>query len=136
MQGNKFNRKDHMTKLWLDDVRPAPDDSWSWAKTVEEAQEILLTGEVTVASLDHDLGAIFDPDWEPGGDGIDLAIWMVEEQIFPDESLTIHSWNPSGALNMKRTLESGGCTIPCELKPFEIPQELYESRKPQTSGSS
>src|SRR5438309_1594271 len=46
-------------KLWLDDIRPTPDDTWTWAKTVPEAIDLLKTGEVTYASLDHDLGDTF-----------------------------------------------------------------------------
>lgn len=55
-------------RLWLDDVRdpqmyvPSP-WLWTWAKTVPEAQELLLTGEVEEASLDHDLG-LCDACWD------------------------------------------------------------------------
>lgn len=48
-------------KLWHDDVRPPPGaleggSDWTWARTNEEAMSALSTGEVTEASLDHDLG--------------------------------------------------------------------------------
>lgn len=42
-------------KIWLDDMRPAP-DGWRWVRTVEEAIELMSSGEVVEASLDHDLG--------------------------------------------------------------------------------
>lgn len=43
-------------KLWLDDIRPPLDGSWTWAHNYDEAVELLKTGEVEYASLDHDLG--------------------------------------------------------------------------------
>jgi hypothetical protein len=45
-------------KLWLDDVRHPWAHGclgWTWAKTAEEAIAALVTGQVTQASLDHDL---------------------------------------------------------------------------------
>lgn len=42
-------------KLWLDDVRPAP-EGWTWVKTVDEARARLVAGGVDHLSLDHDLG--------------------------------------------------------------------------------
>lgn len=49
-------------KMWLDDVRPAP-EGWIWIKTVKGAQfwiEQMTNSknhEITHMSLDHDLGA-------------------------------------------------------------------------------
>jgi hypothetical protein len=42
-------------KIWLDDVRPAP-EGWHWVLTPEEAIAWLKTHTVTEISLDHDLG--------------------------------------------------------------------------------
>ena len=42
-------------KLWLDDVRTPP-EGWVWAKTAQEAIDLLLTREIEEISLDHDLG--------------------------------------------------------------------------------
>lgn len=58
-----------MVKLWLDDIRVPPDESWRWAKTFEEAQSALATGEVVAASFDNDLG-----EAEP--EGRRLVLWM------------------------------------------------------------
>ena len=108
-------------KLWHDDIRPAP-EGWTWARTNERAQELLRTGKVTEASLDHDLG-LHDVDMTPpecGGDadewfdkmllrggseetGYDLCVWMVEEGFVP-KKITIHSWNPAGAQRMAAAL--------------------------------
>lgn len=51
------------TRLWLDDIRRPPDDSWIWARTLEEARQVMLTCDIKEASLDHDLGLHeYDPD--------------------------------------------------------------------------
>lgn len=99
---------------------------------------------VAIASLDHDLGFVADPNSgsdpqdpdeisledyyiaksRPGADGIDLAIWMVEERMFPTELITLHSWNPAGAENMRSTLVAGGCPCPIIVEPFKLPSDL------------
>jgi hypothetical protein len=52
-----------MSKLWLNDIRPP----WKygcigrhWAKTAQEAIDVLKTGKVEEASLDHDLTEFTD----------------------------------------------------------------------------
>lgn len=42
-------------RLWLDDVRPAP-DGWVWVKTARDAIALLAAVGVAEISLDHDLG--------------------------------------------------------------------------------
>ena len=50
-------------KLWFDDIRRPPDDTWLWARTIEEAKLLVQTNEIDEASLDHDLGLHeYDPD--------------------------------------------------------------------------
>ena len=44
-------------KLWLDDVRPPPDETWLWARTVDEAKRSSPQTELSEQSLDHDLGS-------------------------------------------------------------------------------
>lgn len=125
-------------KLWLDDVRPAPDDSWVWVKTVKEAQQVFEMFNVVECSLDHDLGYLPDPNaggdprepqeipWfnsksRPGADGIDLVEWMCEKEIFPAK-IIIHSWNPAGAKNMQRALAEKG--VKATYIPFELPTDV------------
>lgn len=45
-------------KLWLDDLRPPPDDTWHWAHNYDEAIAAFQDKDhgITHASLDHDLG--------------------------------------------------------------------------------
>jgi hypothetical protein len=98
-------------RLWHDDVRPAP-HGWLWAKTNEEAMQILRTGEVVTASLDHDMGAapedgIFARGVSLHGSGLDLARQMILENLVP-ETVVIHSWSPVGARNMVNAFKDAG----------------------------
>jgi len=106
-----------MTKLWHDDVRRPPDDSWLWARTNEEAMAILRTGGVTEISLDYDLGLEdVDPDSEgayrrvgssPNGTGLDLARWMCDHDSVPAK-VSVHSWNAAGAEALVGVFEERG----------------------------
>jgi hypothetical protein len=87
-------------KLWLDDLRTPP-EGWTWAKTVEEAIPHLKTGEVTEASLDHDLGEGID-------EGYALVLWMAEHDTWPKESISVHSSNPPGVKRMCGVIERYG----------------------------
>ena len=49
-------------RLWLDDCRKPPFGYDLWAKTYEQAIEMLQTHEISHASLDHDL---FEEHYEP-----------------------------------------------------------------------
>lgn len=89
-------------KLWLDDIRQVP-DGWVWAKTADEALEILARGKVTHISFDHDLG---DDD---EGTGMTVAKWVEECAYFgtlPRLIWTIHSANPVGRKNIEAAMRS------------------------------
>jgi NAD+-processing family protein with receiver domain len=42
-------------KLWVDDIRNAPDDTWHVARTAIEAIRALARFDMEVVSLDHDI---------------------------------------------------------------------------------
>jgi hypothetical protein len=112
------------TKLWHDDVRPAP-EGWRWAQTNQEAQHILESFDVVECSLDHDLGAplgnIFVAGHSPEGTGYDLVRWMIENNQVPAK-VTIHSWSYDGARRMARALEDAGHAP--VVAPYEVPREM------------
>lgn len=89
--------------LWLDDVRPAP-EGWAHARSVREAVEVLRTGNVGWASLDHDLGR-FAVD---GGDGVKFTDYMAEHDLWPAFGLRVHSSNPVGVSTMLATVDRYG----------------------------
>lgn len=84
-------------KIWLDDIRKPPDDSWTWVTTVDAARDLLITREVWVISLDNDLG---------GGtpEGRTLVYWMAENDRWPFH-VEVHSANVVAAEYMKGMIE-------------------------------
>ncbi|QDK03001.1 hypothetical protein KNU71_gp116 [Streptomyces phage Braelyn] len=79
-------------KIWVDDERPKPDDSWTPMKNSTVAILLLKAlkrrGLVPRAiSLDHDLG----------GDDTARAVvlWMCENEFWPTE-VYVHTANPVG----------------------------------------
>lgn len=115
-------------KLWHDDIRRPPDETWEWARTNGEALQILRDnrGEIVEASLDHDLGMHdADPDAPHAiylkgfseDDGRVLVKAMVEEDLVP-ALVTIHSWNPKRAKEMADMLNDAG--YDCVLSPFKV----------------
>ena len=109
-------------KVWLDDVRPAP-DGYIWIKSVNEAKDFILACERAYANLftkekrynttllprywdiDHDAGEYT----KEGGDYIELLIWL-EKTNRVNFTFKIHSANPVGAKNMRRIIEKNGWT--------------------------
>lgn len=88
-------------KLWLDDIRPAP-EGWFWVKTAWDAIEQLSRGGVTEVSLDHDLGD------DENGTGQFVATWIEAEAYhgrFARIGWRVHSANPIGAERMRMALE-------------------------------
>jgi hypothetical protein len=86
-------------KLWVDDIRPPPEDYDFLAKTYEEAVLLLQTGIITYISLDHDLGT--------EKTGYDIAKFIEENAIngrLPKMKCKVHSMNPIGVLNIKLAL--------------------------------
>lgn len=118
-------------KLWHDDIRKPPDDSWTWwARTNEQARQLLVKYHVHEISLDHDLGLDYidvdkiqtdDPDLlmgsSPEEDGYDLVKWICERPHLVPGKITIHSWNPIGAKRMEACFKDAG--IDCIRKEFD-----------------
>lgn len=101
-------------KLWVDDVRPAP-EGYIWCKSVDEAREAIILREklngiewgygdgitteilapFELIDIDHDAGDFA----RYGGDYIRLLDWLEEtERNYP---IHIHSMNPVGVQNMR-----------------------------------
>jgi len=96
-------------KLWLDDVRvPGLHGAlgFAWAKTADEAIEILKTGEVTFASLDHDLSVEATMgNWRNERTGYDVVCWMEQNGVWPRDGVRVHSQNPVGRERMQVVIE-------------------------------
>lgn len=101
-------------KLWIDDMRPAPDD-YLWCKSVHEAIKTILYCErlqkytfdkktLELIDIDHDAGD-FATD---GGDYIKLLDWL--EETGRNYPIHIHSMNPVGVQNMRAIIQHNGWT--------------------------
>ena len=101
-------------KLWIDDVRPAP-NGYRHCKTVNEAKGMIIDYEfmcevsggksfyaIELIDIDHDAG-----DWAfDGGDYIRLLDWL--EKTGRSYPIRIHSMNPVGVENMRRIIQRNG----------------------------
>ncbi len=104
-------------KLWLDDIRPAP-NGWFWSPNAEDAMNILraFREEITHMSFDHDLGDTSIPEKT----GYTVALWMAEHEIWPTEECTVHSANPVGARRIQGVIDRyGPYDKPCRWTPVE-----------------
>ena len=121
-------------KLWIDDVRPAPEgylwcvsvdgakhtiegsealvelsknvlmDNRASEKTRESAQQQLHRVTIKLIDIDHDAG-----DYAcDGGDYIKLLDWL--EETGRNYPIHIHSMNPVGIANMRAIIKRNGWT--------------------------
>ena len=76
----KFEIKDDKLSLTATDM---------YSPSYDEMIRLLTENKGNIAniSLDHDLGEIRS--------GYDVCKWMVENEVYPTNSITIHSSNPS-----------------------------------------
>ena len=94
-------------KIWVDDVRPAPNDYY-WCKTVNSVKRLLCDAhiincyDIVVIDLDHDAGDYA----KEGGDYIKILDWLEETgRRYP---IHIHSMNVVGAANMRAIIQKNG----------------------------
>ena len=83
-------------KLYVDDIRDAPDETWTLARDYDDAIHCLREFEIDVISLDHDLG--------DGESGYDIAKAIIVENRWPSV-IMCHSMNPVGRMNIVSILE-------------------------------
>lgn len=117
-----------MIKLWLDDVRDPRKYGaigFAWAKDYNEAVALIKTGEVSFASLDHDIGACEEcvaaslhiGDMESpettfynhcphAKSGYDFLCFIEESNLWPSDGIRVHSMNPVGRQRMQQVIES------------------------------
>ena len=97
-------------KLWIDDVRPAP-EGYIWLKTVNDAIRYIeiygdyldfdnnLVDMIEIIDIDHDAGSYA----QYGGDYIKLLDWL--EETGRNYPIHIHSQNVVGVENMRRIIQ-------------------------------
>ena len=100
-------------KLWIDDVRPAP-EGYLWAKSVNQAIDIIdslglddryFDLPIDLVDIDHDAGDFYND----GGDYIKFLDYCEEcwGKDLPFD-IRIHSMNPVGVANMRAIIEKNG----------------------------
>lgn len=96
-------------KLWIDDVRPAP-EGYFWAQTTHYAISIIklcesMNEEIELIDIDHDAGK-YNNEWQFGGDYINVLKWL--EENHRNYPIRLHSMNPVGIQNMRAIIEYNG----------------------------
>ena len=93
-------------KIWLDNVRPAP-EGYVWVASVNNAILKIQIAEsfgypIDIIDIDHDAGNYVSD----GGDYIKLLDWL--EETGRDYPIHIHSQNVVGVENMRRIIKRNG----------------------------
>ena len=99
-------------KLWIDDIRPAP-EGYVWCKSVNETKSYIIRAligwlrlnkeiqyPIEILDIDHDSGEFY----QDGGDYIEILKWFEKTQT-PCPPIHIHSMNPVGVENMRAIIE-------------------------------
>lgn len=107
-------------RLWVDDVRPAP-EGYTWVQSVEEAKAAICLFEeetenlldeydfppldfwnrtIEVIDIDHDAGEFGPPDY------IKVLDWL--EETGRNYPIHIHSMNSVGVQNMRAIIRKNG----------------------------
>lgn len=96
-------------KIWVDDIREAPDNSYLAIRSVNDCISQIENCEksgdkIVVIDIDHDAG-----DYNIyGGDYIRILDWL--EETNRNYPIRIHSMNPVGVENMRRIIHKNGWT--------------------------
>ena len=97
-------------KIWVDDVRPAP-DGYIWRKSVNAVKRLIKENEhfdtlhlnkIGIIDIDHDAGDFVND----GGDYINILTGL--EEPGRNYRINIHSMNPVGIEKMKRIMGHKG----------------------------
>lgn len=96
-------------KVYLDDIRTPPDNSWIIVRTYAGAADLITNNyqKITEISLDHDLGGEYD-GVTIHKNGYDIAL-LIEELAYKTKyvpKILVHSMNPVGLGNINRCIEA------------------------------
>ena len=89
-------------RLWIDDIKQPPDETWIWAKSYKTAVLFILKYKDKIAhiSFDHDLG-----EEKTGYDIAKFIEYGAFLRVMPVISWHIHSSNPVGSENIRRAMQ-------------------------------
>ena len=127
-------RKELKMKLWVDDIRPAPDGTWKIARTTKSAIKAISSYHFDEISLDHDIshqvimGQLSRP--YPCGDCFCGVAYFIAEKYgcsnskFSQPKIILHSANPIGAGEMWEIFDDKGLLT--ETNPQGIANRLEQ----------
>lgn len=100
-------------KLWVDDLRDAPDNSWVEVRKVQTAISMLAHFPMEEISLDHDI------ENRPSDETFLPVAYYIGEKYHAHThpKITIHSINPVGAKEIQKVLDDYG--IKAEIQPYQ-----------------
>ena len=99
-------------RIWLDDLRPAP-EGYVWCKSVNETKSYIIRTLICWLRLNKEIQyplEILDIDYDSGefykdgGDYIEILKWFEKTQTHCPP-IRIHSANAVGVANMRRIIE-------------------------------
>ncbi len=110
-------------KLWVDDIRNAPDDSWVVARTIRAALNAIDQFEFDLVSLDHDIshqvsvGSLSRPyPCEETFACVASYLGVVSREREKKPEVLIHTSNPVGAVIISKICERYGLSYKVERK--------------------
>ena len=109
-----WERTDIILKLWIDDVRPAPEGYDKWAHSINEAKQLILEWEEFYRRIAENFGQewkieLIDIDYDAGdyvsdgGDYIKLLNWL--EETGRNYPIHIHTDNAVTREHMRAIIE-------------------------------
>lgn len=130
-------------KLWVDDIRNAPDESWNVARTVTAAVRAIARFEFEEISLDHDISHQIHMDelsrpfpcletfmpvvyfiaekyWQDRAMPENMGVRVMSTHLAP--KITLHTSNVVAADEMELVLKESG--IPCVRKHMGLANRL------------
>lgn len=106
-------------KLWIDDLRDAPDDTWVVARKVEQAIRLIATQRFDTISLDHDIeNRPDDETFKPVAYFIGVE-YNWNTAFADDLAVIIHSINPVGAKEIAAILNDYG-VFDVTIAPYKV----------------
>lgn len=118
-------------KLWVDDIRNAPNDGWVVARTITAAIRLLDRYDFAEISLDHDIShqvymAELSRPYPCTEDFSAVAYYVARKyqgcSLYP--KIIVHSSNPVGAQKIKDIFDDW--QVPCEIRSIGKPANRLE----------
>ena len=94
-------------KVFLDDIREAPDSSWTVVRSYEDAISLVEKekNNIELMSFDHDLGDMINLPEKTGYDVLLYIVQMKFDGKAVPQKYKVHSANPVGCERMQGVID-------------------------------